>query len=226
MAWWRSTSRTWYWVIVLGIAAIVLGVACTGGDDDGPASTSSGTTSASPQAGTQEPRSEATLSAADRLALDQGIGREATDDDITPIDIDVKPDGEGLPDGSGSAMEGAEIYAARCAACHGDTGRNPTIGPQLVTDPGPWQPGEPKTVGSYWPYATTVYSYIQRAMPLNEPGSLTADEVYAVVAWLLNQHEIIPDDAEMNRDTLPAVEMPNRDNFTPCWPDPCRPDVE
>lgn len=222
MAWLRSIS--WYWLTVLTVASAVIAVACTGGDDDNDSAGRAATRAATQADGSAAP--QPTQSEAVGLALDQGIGSEASEGDIQPLDIDVKPDGEGLPPGRGTVSQGAELFAARCAACHGTTGRNPTVGPQLVTDPGPWRPGTPKTVGSYWPYATTVYDYIRRAMPLNAPGSLTSDEVYAVVAWLLNQHEIIPADAEMNQDTLPEVQMPNRDNFTPCWPDACRPDVE
>ncbi|MGE0227692.1 MAG: c-type cytochrome [Dehalococcoidia bacterium] len=220
----------WYWLSVGVLAALVLTAACSDDDGDSSTSTSTPTTSRTATSGDGGSGGDSpgggTPSAAVRMALDQDIGSEAAESDIQPIDIDVHPDGEGLPDGSGTVSRGADVYAARCAACHGQDGRNPTVGPQLVSEPGPWQPGMPKTIGSYWPYATTLYDYIHRAMPFNEPGSLSADEVYAVVAWLLNQNQIVPDDAEMNRDTLPAVEMPNRDNFEACWPDACRPDVE
>ena len=107
----------------------------------------------------------------------------------------------------------------------GKPGRTAGIGPQLVSEPGPWKPGTPKTIGSYWPYSTTVYDYIRRAMPFNAPGSLTNDQVYAVTAWLLAQNHVIDASQEMNAQTLPQVKMPNRDNFIQCWPNACRPDI-
>lgn len=223
---------TLYWLAVGLLAAVVVGAACSddNGNSDASTSTPSSTRSTPSGAGSGSGGVSATpagtASAAVRLALDQGIGAPARDEDVRPLDIDVLPDGTGLPQGSGTVARGAEVYAARCAACHGVDGRNPSVGPLLVSDPGPWKPGMPKTIGSYWPYATTVFDYIRRAMPLNEPGSLSADDVYAVVAWLLHQNQIVPDNAEMNRDTLPDVEMPNRDGFVPCWPDACRPDVQ
>jgi cytochrome c len=150
-----------------------------------------------------------------------GVGRPATEEEIRAWDIDVAPTGEGLPPGQGTVKQGALLYAAKCAACHGPTG---TEGPKdrlvggrdTLTTPKPI-----RTVGSYWPYATTLYDYIHRAMPFNEPQSLTSDEVYALVAWLLHQNGIIPDDQVIDARTLPLVQMPNRNGFIP---DP-RPDV-
>jgi S-disulfanyl-L-cysteine oxidoreductase SoxD len=150
-----------------------------------------------------------------------GLGRPPTEEDIRAWDIDVAPDGEGLPSGRGTVTQGAEVYAAKCASCHGPTG---TEGPKdrLVGGQGTLATGKPiKTIGSYWPYATTLYDYIRRAMPFNAPQSLTADETYAVVAWLLFQNKIIAEDAVMNARSLPRVPMPNRDGFIR---DP-RPDV-
>ncbi|HEV8539637.1 MAG TPA: cytochrome c [Nitrospiraceae bacterium] len=150
-----------------------------------------------------------------------GIGRPATEAEIQTWNIDIMPSGEGLPPGRGTVAHGKQVYAAKCAACHGPTGmegpRDPLVGGQ-----GTLKTSDPrKTVGSYWPYATTLYDYIYRAMPFTEPQSLTSDEVYAVVAWILSRNGIIPDDAVIDATTLPAVRMPNRNGFVP---DP-RPDV-
>jgi cytochrome c len=150
-----------------------------------------------------------------------GFGRPATADDIRPIDIDVRPDGAGLPPGSGSALEGEPVFAQKCASCHGAAGEG-GVAPKLV-DPTPFKPGAtPATIGNYWPYATTVWDYINRAMPFDRPGSLTADEVYALTAYLLSANAIIAATDVMDPQSLPAVRMPNAAGFTS--PDP-RPDV-
>ena len=149
-----------------------------------------------------------------------GIGRAATPAEIEALDIDIRPDGRGLPAGRGTAAEGAQIYASKCAACHGATGRE---GPNDVLVgreprqgfPFSQQPTLPHTIGNYWPYATTVFDYVRRAMPPTAPGSLTDDEVYALTAFLLRANEIIADDAVMDRTTLPKVAMPARRFFTP-----------
>ena len=149
------------------------------------------------------------------------IGRAATPEQIARWDIDVNPSGAGLPAGRGTAAEGATVYARKCAACHGPKGEGVPPGPRLIgRDP---RDGFPfasdvklvKTVGNYWPYATTLYDYVHRAMPLGTPGTLQPDEVYAVVAWLLAENEIIPRDAEMNARSLAAVKMPAHDRFVP-----------
>ena len=129
-----------------------------------------------------------------------GIGRPATPAEIAALDIDVGPDGAGLPPGRGTAADGAPIYAARCAGCHGKTGKegpNDVLVGRLPGDAFPFarDPRAPKTIGSYWPYATTVFDYIRRAMPPDAPGSLSDDEVYDLVAFLLVQNELIPADA-------------------------------
>jgi len=150
-----------------------------------------------------------------------GFGRSATAEDIKAWDIEIDPNGAGLPPGRGTVQQGAAVYANKCAACHGPNG---TEGPQipLVGGQGSLTTNKPvKTIGSYWPYATTLYDYIHRAMPITAPQSLTPDEVYALVAWLLHQNGIIPGDAVMDASTLPAVRMPNRNGFVP---DP-RPDA-
>lgn len=151
-----------------------------------------------------------------------GLGRPATEAEIRTWDIDVAPSGEGLPPGRGTVKQGAQVYAAKCAACHGSTG---TEGPhdRLVGGQNTLATSNPiKTVGSYWPYATTLYDYIRRAMPFDAPQSLSADEVYSVVAWLLHQNGILVEDMVTDARTLPQIRMPNRDGFIP---DP-RPDVQ
>jgi mono/diheme cytochrome c family protein len=150
-----------------------------------------------------------------------GLGQPATDSQIRAWDIDIGPAGQGLPPGRGTVTLGAEVYAKKCASCHGRTG---VEGPadRLVGGQGTLRGQEPmKTVGSYWPYATTLYDYIYRAMPFTAPQSLTAEEVYSLVAWILARNGIVTDDAVMDAATLPKVIMPNRDGFIP---DP-RPDV-
>jgi S-disulfanyl-L-cysteine oxidoreductase SoxD len=149
-----------------------------------------------------------------------GIGRPATPSEIAAWDIDVGPDGAGLPPGRGTAADGATIYAARCAGCHGKTGKegpNDVLVGRLPGDDFPFarDPKAPKTIGSYWPYATTVFDYIRRAMPPDKPGSLTNDEVYNLTAFLLAQNELIPADAVIDAATLPKVKMPAREKFRP-----------
>jgi cytochrome c len=150
-----------------------------------------------------------------------GLGQPATAEDIRLWNIDVAPSGEGLPPGRGTVPQGATVYAAKCAKCHGASG---TEGPmdRLVGGQHSLSTTAPvKTIGSYWPYATTLYDYIHRAMPFDAPQSLTPDEVYSVTAWLLHQNGIIAENAVIDSSTLPAIQMPNRHGFVP---DP-RPDV-
>jgi len=149
-----------------------------------------------------------------------GIGRPATPEEIASRDIDVGPDGVGLPPGRGTAADGAPIYAARCAGCHGKTGKegpNDTLVGRIPGDAFTFarDPKAPKTIGSYWPYATTVFDYIRRAMPPDKPGSLKDDEVYDLTAYLLAQNELIPADAVIDASSLPKVKMPARDKFKP-----------
>jgi cytochrome c len=149
-----------------------------------------------------------------------GFGTPSTAEEIAAWDIDVRPDGKGLPAGQGSAVEGSKIYAVKCVACHGIDGAG-GINERLVVhsadEPFP-DSNDPntrdhRTVGNYWPYATTLFDYIRRSMPFNMPGSLDSNEVYALTAHLLYLNHIIPEDAEMNAETLPKVEMPARDSF-------------
>ncbi|MDR4474978.1 MAG: cytochrome c [Nitrospira sp.] len=142
-----------------------------------------------------------------------GFGQPATEADINAWDIDIDPSGAGLPLGRGTVQEGAVIYGNKCAVCHGPTGTEGTKD-RLVGGHGSLATDHPvKTIGSFWPYGTSLYDYIHRAMPLNAPQSLSPDEVYAVVAWLLHQNGIVPKDAVMDARTLPAVRMPNREGF-------------
>lgn len=136
----------------------------------------------------------------------------------------MRADGAGLPPGSGSVAQGGQVYAAQCAACHGATGKNPVIGAiRLTGGQGTLATPSPvRTVGSYWPYATTLFDYIRRAMPFPAPQSLTPSEVYAVSAYILNLNGIVPSDAVLDAGTLPAVRMPNRDGFIPVFRTPPR----
>jgi cytochrome c len=148
------------------------------------------------------------------------FGKTAAPERIAALDIDARPDGAGLPPGQGMAARGAEVFQAKCARCHGPTG---TEGPNDVLVGREPREGFlfgqytslTRTIGNYWPYATTLYDFIHRAMPLDAPGSLTPDEVYSVVALLLYRNEIVPEDAVIDATTLPGVRMPARDRFVP-----------
>ncbi len=141
-----------------------------------------------------------------------GFGSDASEARIALWDVDVKPDGEGLPAGRGTVAEGEIVFRTYCIACHGPTGTEGPNDPLVGTEPWAEWPGS-STVGGYWPYATTLYDYIVRAMPQLTPGILTADQTYAVIAYILNRNGIVPADAVMNAETLPAVRMPARDRF-------------
>lgn len=147
------------------------------------------------------------------------MGRIATPDEISRGDLIIAPDGENLPTGSGSVTEGAMVYAEKCIACHGADGSGGPLD-RLSGGIGSIGTDDPiRTVASYWPYATTLFDYVRRAMPASAPQSLSNNEVYAVTAYLLSIDGVIDDDAVMNADTLPEVEMPNRDGFIPWSPD-------
>jgi cytochrome c len=147
-----------------------------------------------------------------------GIGRAASAEEIKRLDIDVRPDGKGLPEGKGTFAEGAKIYAAKCQSCHGANGQGGSADRLVDRESGKnWDfatnPKLVKTVGNYWPYATTLYDYTNRAMPFAQPGTLTPDETYSLVAYILALNKIVPEDAVMDRATLPKVVMPSRDRF-------------
>ena len=166
------------------------------------------------------------LSAAPALASDRpfNLGKIATAEEVAGWDIDVRPDGLGAPVGMGNAIDGEEIYADLCAACHGDFGEGVDRWPELVGGEGSLNTHDPlKTTGSYWPYASTLYDYIYRAMPFGEAQSLSHDETYQIVAFLLYMNDIIEDDFDLSHENLGAIVMPNRDGFF--MPDP-RPDAQ
>ena len=148
-----------------------------------------------------------------RAQLQPELGVEASADEIAGWALTIMPDGAGLPPGSGTAVEGASVYASKCLACHGPEGRD-GLNDRLVGGHGTiGDPAPDKTVGSYWPYATTLFDYVRRAMPFTEPQSLSDDEVYAVTAYLLALNGIIEDNDVVDAASLPAIEMPNAGNF-------------
>ena len=151
-----------------------------------------------------------------------GIGRPATSAEIAGWNIDIDRHGNNLPPGSGSVSRGHEVFDQQCAACHGASGEG-GVGDQLVGGQGTLASKKPiRTVGSYWPYAPTLFDYIRRAMPQNAPESLSTDDVYAVSAYILNLNGLLPADATLDAKALSAIKMPNRDKFVG---DP-RPDVK
>jgi len=142
-----------------------------------------------------------------------GLGRPATPAEIAAWDISIAPDGTGLPPGSGTPQQGAVIFAEKCAGCHGEKGAGKP-NDQLVGGIGSLTGDAPvKTVGSFWPYATTLFDYVRRAMPLTASKSLTNDEVYAICGYLLQLNGIISENDTMDAHSLPRVRMPNRDGF-------------
>ena len=159
------------------------------------------------------------LAAASVAAEGPSLGIELSTDEVGAVDITVMPDGEGLPEGSGNAGSGKEIFVANCVACHGKEGAG---GPNdvLVGGHGTLTSQRPqKTIGSYWPYATTLLDYIRRAMPYQTPGSLSNDELYGVTAYLLYLNDLVDDDMVLDAESLPKIQMPNRDNWAqvPDW---------
>ena len=150
------------------------------------------------------------------------LGTLATAEQIAGWDIDVRPDGKGAPIGSGTAADGEEVYAERCGGCHGDFCEGIDRWPILAGGLGSLVTDDPvKTVGSYWPYASTVYDYVYRAMPFGEAQSLTHDETYQVVAYILYMSDVIDDEFVLSNETIGSVKMPNQNGFM--LPDP-RPD--
>lgn len=152
-----------------------------------------------------------------------GYGHVASAEEIAGWNIDVRPDGTGLPPGKGTVADGANTYMEQCAACHGTFGEGAGRYPKLAGGDGTLTSDRPEpTVGSYWPFATTVFDYINRAMPFPAPHSLTADQVYAITAYVLNVNNLVDTDFVADAQTLPKVKMPNHDHFI--WQDP-RPDT-
>lgn len=141
------------------------------------------------------------------------LGESVSTADLAALDYVILPNGDGLPPGSGNAKTGAQVFNTYCVACHGEGGSG-GINDVLVGGHGTLTSDRPqKTVGSFWPYATTVFDYVRRAMPLQSPGVLSNDELYAVTAYLLFVNDVIGENVTIDASTLPAVEMPNRDNF-------------
>lgn len=166
------------------------------------------------------------VAVAQTTQLHYGFGSNVTAQDLAKY-LSVQPDGRGLPPGGGDAVAGAKVYAQTCFACHGDKLQgNPAKGiggDRLIGGRGSLATAQPvKTVESYWPYTTTLFDYVKRAMPFSAPGSLTDDEAYAVVAYILSEAKIIQPTDTMNAQTLPKVMMPNRDGFIP----DARPELE
>ncbi len=152
------------------------------------------------------------LAFAERL----GLGRELTPEELRAYDVTpvVLPDGRGLPEGEGDYATGFEIYAFECASCHGPNGEGAPFDRLVAAEPfSPELPPHRFAIGNYWPYATTLFDYIYRAMPFQEPHRLSADEVYALVAYLLVENGIVPEDFVASRETLPKVRMPARERL-------------
>jgi cytochrome c len=160
-----------------------------------------------------------TLAAGVAFAESPRLGRPISPADLAEWDINVLPDGQNLPPGRGTPAIGEKIFAEKCALCHGENGRGGHAA-RLVGGPpkASLEPGS-KTIPNYWPYATTLFDLIRRAMPFTQPRTLTSDEVYALVAYILAENKLIGADDEMNATSLPKVRMPNRDNFVVQFPD-------
>ena len=164
----------------------------------------------------------ATAIAVPALAGKYNIGREATKDEVALWDIDVRPDGQGLPKGSGTVTDGETLYAERCASCHGEFGEGNGRWPVLAGGEDSLETDDPvKTIGSYWPYLSTVYDYIRRAMPFGEAQTLTADETYAIVAYLLYLNDMMDEEGTLSRENFTSFKLPNEGNFI----EDARPDV-
>jgi cytochrome c len=143
-----------------------------------------------------------------------GIGKQATAEEIAGWDIDIRPDGKGLPPGSGSVEDGEMMYEEKCASCHGSFGEGVGRYPVLSGGEGTLTEERPeKTVGSFWPYASTLWDYIHRAMPFTQPQSMTDDEVYAITAYVLYLNDLVEDDFVLTAENLASIEMPNQDGF-------------
>ena len=152
------------------------------------------------------------------LAVGPNLGRPITPAELAPWDISIQPDGAGLPPGGGTPGQGAKIFAEKCAACHGENARGGTnaalVGGDRIVNM-----DSNRTIANFWPYATTVFDYIRRAMPWPQPRSLSDNEVYALTAYILSENKLIGPDDSMNPETLPKVRMPNRDGFIIRFPD-------
>jgi S-disulfanyl-L-cysteine oxidoreductase SoxD len=146
------------------------------------------------------------------------LGKPISQSDLAEWDINILPDGTNLPPGDGKAADGSKIFAEKCALCHGDNGKGGRAA-RLIGGPAKASLDGGKTIANYWPYATTLFDFIRRAMPFTQPRSLTDQEVYSLVAYLLAENKLISETDEINAMTLPKVRMPNRDNFVVRFPD-------
>lgn len=146
------------------------------------------------------------------------LGKPIDPKDIAPWDISIMPDGAGLPPGSGTPAQGAPVFAQKCAMCHGENGKGGIAAPLTNFAPKATLDGG-KSIANFWPYATTVFDFIRRAMPYNKPHSLTDQEVYALTAYVLRLNNLIGENDVIDAKTLPQVKMPNRDNFIIRFPD-------
>jgi cytochrome c5 len=149
------------------------------------------------------------------------LGKPISEADIAAWDIAIMPDGTGLPPGSGTSVQGAKVYAEKCSSCHGDGAKGGPGYPLAMFGGAPVSSGidTPKTIGNFYGYSTTVFDFIRRTMPFNQPRTLSNDEVYALTAYLLALNKIIPENEVMNAKTLPQVKMPNRDGFIIRFPE-------
>jgi S-disulfanyl-L-cysteine oxidoreductase SoxD len=158
-----------------------------------------------------------TLGAA-ALAEGPHLGKPISPKDFAAWDLNILPDGSNLPPGSGRAADGGKIFAEQCALCHGDGGKGGRAA-RLIGGPPKATLDGGKTIANYWPYATTLFDFIRRAMPFPAPRTLTDDQVYALCAYILSENKLIGEGEVMNAQTLPKVRMPNRDNFVVQFPD-------
>ncbi|MEO7998354.1 MAG: cytochrome c [Gemmatimonadaceae bacterium] len=188
----------------LGILALFMVGACAKGNSAGESKFGEGAPSERPVTPAAWPKS-------------YDLGQPASPAAVALLDTDVDTTGAGLPEGHGTAAEGAVVYASKCAGCHGARGEGiaPSpilIQPLIVGDTFPWakKPGAPKTVGNYWPFATTLFGYVRHSMPSSSPGSLSSTEVYQVVAYILAENGVLARDAVLDAHSLPAVKLPMR----------------
>jgi S-disulfanyl-L-cysteine oxidoreductase SoxD len=158
------------------------------------------------------------LASAPAFAAGPNLGKPITPAEIAPWDISIQPDGTGLPPGGGTPAQGAKIFAQKCAACHGENARGGTnaalVGGEKIANM-----DSNRTIANFWPYSTTIFDYIRRAMPWPQPRSLTDNEVYALTAYILAENKLIGQNDSINSDTLPKVRMPNHDGFIIRFPD-------
>jgi cytochrome c len=153
------------------------------------------------------------------LAAGPNLGKPVDPAEIAAWDISILPDGTGLPPGGGTPAQGARIYAQKCALCHGENGKGGVNAPVVGGAPLTSGIETPKTIANFWPYSTTVFDFIRRAMPWQQPRTLTDNEVYALTAYILSLNKLIGESDSMNAETLPKVRMPNRNGFIVRFPD-------